>query len=90
VPYYLRAWCLDENFTKIDTETKLKSLPRVPGAVADELKRWFGDIVPENVRLVCTRYGINTEPTMDRLQKVSVRLGNEPLDLVINSLWVTT
>jgi 8-oxo-dGTP diphosphatase len=90
VPYYLRAWCLDENFHQLDTATKLKSLPRVPASVAEELKTWFGKIVPGDVRLICQRYGINTIPTMDRLQKVSVRLGNEPLDLIINSLWVTT
>lgn len=90
VPYYLRAWCLDENFNKLPTETKLKDLPRVPATVAQELKKWVASIVPEDVKLLCTRYGINPEPTLNRLMRVQVGVATQPLDLVVNQLWVST
>ena len=90
VPYYLRAWALDENFNSLPTETKLKSLPRVPEVIAQKLKLWVAGIVPENLRGICERYGINPQPTLDRLQKLQVRVGHLPVDVVIDGLWVTT
>ena len=90
VPYYLRAWALDENFNHIDLDKKLKCLPRVPSAVAAELKKWAAEINPENLQYIMKKYGINPEPTMDRLKQVMIGLGAQPLDQVIDQLWVTT
>lgn len=90
VPYYLRAWALDENFNKLSPEDKIRNLPRVPHSVAQELKTWAANISVENLKYICQKYGIDPSATLARLGKFHIMIATNPVDLVIDQLWVTT
>lgn len=90
VPYYLRAWHLEGSFNQKSSDEKLKGLPRVAPQVAHQLAEWIGSINADKLTEICKRYGINWEPTLTRLGKLQVAASNEPADLAINKLWVTT
>lgn len=90
VPYYLRAWALDDNFAQMSTQDKLKILPRVSEAVARRLSKWIADIQPETLEMICSRYGIDPKSTLDRLARLKAEIVTLPADLAVNQLWSTT
>lgn len=89
VPYYLRAW-VHGPFNSLPVDGKLKVMPRVDDHMADELHEWVSNLHAHDLQARLLRYGINPEPAMARLAKLKILMSQEPVDLAINKLWVTT
>ena len=87
IPYYLRAWAID-SFSALSPEEKLSMTPRVSTQVAKTLEKWVFDIKESTVEAICSSYGINPQPTLDRLAIVKREVLSRPLDEAINELWV--
>jgi hypothetical protein len=91
VPYYLRAWApQDKSFNQLPPEEKAKWLPRVPEAVEKRLHNWVAGLKPEILSALCSRYGIDAQYELSRLERVKQEILQKPTDVVTNSLWVTT
>lgn len=90
VPFYLRAWAPHTNFNQLPLEDKLKYLPRVHGDVAKRLTTWIEGRRPDEVRVICQRYGIDPEPTLKRLEKLQALARTMPVDEAVDRLWATT
>lgn len=90
VPFYLRAWAPHTNFNQLPLEEKLKYLPRVHGEVAQRLTTWIEGRKPDEVRVICSRYGIDPEPTLRRLEKLQALAKTVPVDEAVDRLWATT
>lgn len=91
VPYYLRAWApQDKAFNQLTPEEKLKWLPRVPESVERRLHTWIAGLKPEILSSLCSRYGIDAQYDLSRLERVQQAIASKPADLAINALWVTT
>lgn len=89
VPYYLRAWA-PGSFNTLTVEEKLRLMPRLPTQAAEQLHQWLSDIHAHELQLTLIRYGIDPEPALARLAKLKIMMSQEPADLAINKLWVTT
>jgi len=89
VPYYLRAWVIGP-FNSLSVTDKLKVMPRVDDHMADELHDWVSHLHAHELGAQLLRYGVNPEPAIARLAKLKVLMSQEPVDLAINKLWVTT
>lgn len=89
VPYYLRAWA-PGSFNDLDEDQKLKVMPRLHPRVAEDLHGWLSDIHAHELQLTLIRYGIDPEPALGRLAKLKMMISQEPVDLAINKLWITT
>jgi 8-oxo-dGTP pyrophosphatase MutT (NUDIX family) len=87
VPFYLRAWT-GKSFNGMDVREKLSYMPKVGPAVQQDLRRWLDGIHADDLAVIMHRYGINPQPTLDRLAKLKGIDG--PVDEAINRLWVTT
>jgi hypothetical protein len=91
VPYYLRAWAPQgSSFNGLAPEEKLKWLPRVSETVARGLDRWVSDLSPSVLSAICSRYGIDGQFDLARLEKLKQACAERPADLAVNALWVTT
>lgn len=89
VPYYLRAWVIGP-FNTLTVEQKLKVMPRVDDHVADELHAWVSELHAHELQAHLLRYGVDPEPSLARLAKLKMLISEQPVDLAINRLWVTT
>lgn len=87
VPFYLRAWT-GRKFNSMDVAEKLSYMPKVGPTVAQDLRRWLDGIHGDDLASILHRYGINPQPTLDRLAKLKAQEGS--VDEIINKLWVTT
>lgn len=89
VPYYLRAWA-PSGFNKLTGAEKMRYLPRIHDDVQKQLKNWLMDIDPERIRLTMARYGINPQPSLDRLHRLRAMAVAMPADEAVDRLWAYT
>jgi ADP-ribose pyrophosphatase YjhB (NUDIX family) len=91
VPYVLRAWAPhDVNFNQLPEEEKLRYMPRVDAGTAKRLKTWLQSQSAQGLQIVCERYGINPQTTLDRLARLRLLTETIPIDEAVNRLWSTT
>jgi hypothetical protein len=86
IPYYLRAWTV-KKFTDMDPEEKVQKMPRVPSLVEQELRKWLDSIDENRIQLTLESYGINPQPSLERLEELRMLAAEGPVDLQINRLW---
>lgn len=89
VPYYLRVWA-PKRFNALPPKEKLGRMPTASEPVRAELLQWLGGVHADRLSGILTRFGIDARPSMNRLAKVKVAVGKQPVDLAINRLWITT
>lgn len=89
VPYALRAWA-PRDFNKLSIEDKLRYLPRLQADVAERIGHWVAGLSAASLGAICSRYGIDPEPTLARLAKLRGLALEKPVDRAIDELWVTT
>jgi hypothetical protein len=61
-------------------------MPRVDDRILENLTSWVQNIDEKKIIEICQDYGINPEPSINRL-KVVKNHGPTPVDLHLNSLW---
>jgi 8-oxo-dGTP pyrophosphatase MutT (NUDIX family) len=88
VPFYLRAWA-GEKFNRLSVKEKLAKMPTLDAQLRDELRTWLDDIHADHLAGLLTRFGIDPQPSLDRLAKVKTLAMQMPVDEAINRLWVT-
>jgi 8-oxo-dGTP pyrophosphatase MutT (NUDIX family) len=88
VPFYLRAWA-GEKFNRLSVKEKLAKMPTLNAQLRDELRTWLDDIHADHLAGLLTRFGIDPQPSLDRLAKVKTLAMQMPVDEAINRLWVT-
>jgi len=71
VPYYLRAW--SRNWNRLSTAEKLAAMPTCNGEADHALREWVEDVASrqDEIRDILLRYGINPEPSLNRLRDIS-------------------
>lgn len=89
VPYYLRAWA-PSGFNKLSGAEKMRYLPRVHDEVQAQLMDWLFRIDQAQLRLIMARYGINPQPSLDRLARLRAMAVAMPADEAVNRLWAYT
>lgn len=87
VPYYLRA-VAPAGFAQMSVEEKLKWLPRVNKDQNEELKGWLLKLNPEIFKDVMALYGIDPQPVVNRMGKITAGLQTQDADLCILAAWV--
>jgi hypothetical protein len=88
-PFYLRAWASGK-FSVMDAADKLKAMPRLDHKTEEQLRAWVDGLHASDLDKILYRYGVNPEPARERLAKLKVLMTQDPADLAINKLWVTT
>lgn len=89
IPYYLRAWRA-EGWNKLTPEERLRSMPVISGDTEKQLRDWFHGINAAELEQVLHRYGIDPQPSVDRLARVKALLAEENLSEAVNRLWLVT
>lgn len=87
IPYYLRAWS-PGNFSQLPAHEKLRYMPRLSRQSAEELAEWVMQLDSDELRHVLVKYGINPDPSVDRLARIKMLCQESPADLAINRFWV--
>ena len=88
-PYYLRAWA-PAGFRDLPEEEQLRSMPRSPRSVEEDLRGWLGGLRGEDLDRVLLRYGVDPAPCRERLAKLEVLAAQYPVDEAVNRFWVET
>jgi hypothetical protein len=88
VPYYLRVWGPDKGWNKMSKDQQLASLPRLPDAMDEVLKKGVLRLDIHDLSEVLLRYGINPAPSVARLKKVQ-SFAEKPSNLSVglNRMW---
>lgn len=89
IPGYLRAWAPD-NFKELSYKERNRYMPRVAEGVAKKLSSWLNGIHAETIAAIVYRYGIDPQPSLDRLAKLKGLVLKMPVDRALNQLWLTT
>lgn len=89
IPGYLRAWGPD-NFKDLPYKERSRYMPRVAEGVAKRLKLWLDSIHGNVISAILHRYGIDPQPTLDRLAKLKGMSTELAVDRAANQLWLTT
>lgn len=87
VPAYLRAWT-NSNFSAMSSVDKLKHMPRLGRQGEEDLADWIDGLDSAVIKSVCTRYGINPVPAVERLARVKLYMSRQPSDLAVNRIWI--
>jgi hypothetical protein len=88
VPYFLRAWS-PRKFNTLSAEEKLRRMPRADAHVEGLLRDWVSGLHADVLEATIARYGLDPGPALRRLAKLRAAvLGGEPVDLVVNRMWV--
>jgi 8-oxo-dGTP pyrophosphatase MutT (NUDIX family) len=88
VPCYLRlAVPVDVNFNAQPLEEKLRGMAQTSEDGRRGLATWVAAIDAQQLRDILAQFGIDPQPTLDRLARVKALVG--PLDEDVNRLWVT-
>jgi 8-oxo-dGTP pyrophosphatase MutT (NUDIX family) len=89
IPYYLRAWKGDAWYD-LPPEKRLRSMPALNQDSDDQLRNWLHGIHAGDVEAVLVRYGIDPQPSLDRLARVKRLLEAPILSEALNQLWLAT
>lgn len=89
IPGYLRAWGPD-NFQELTYKERNRYMPRVAESVARKLGAWLNGIHAETLAAILYRYGIDPQPSLDRLAKLKGTALEMPVDRALTQLWLTT
>jgi hypothetical protein len=91
IPFYLRAWTKMKDFDKMGFAEKLRSMPRVSGETIANLRAWLISIKDHQLAAILKRNSIDPKPMLSRLSTIKGMVDDgEPVDLVINKLWIST
>jgi ADP-ribose pyrophosphatase YjhB (NUDIX family) len=90
VPYVLRAWAPRDAFHTMSPAEKLRVMPRIDPQAAAALAVWVAGLDGTTAARIAEAYGINPQPSLDRLARLQAACAVEPADAAINRLWVTT
>lgn len=88
IPGYLRVWGPD-NFRDLPYKERNRYMPRLAASIATRLGAWINSIHSEEISSILHRYGIDPQPTLDRLAKLKTMVMETPADRAINTLWLT-
>lgn len=89
IPYYLRAWKGDAWYD-LPPEKRLRSMPALNQDSDDQLRSWLHGIHAGDIEAVLVRYGIDPQPSLDRLARVKRLLEAPILSEALNQLWLAT
>lgn len=66
IPFYLRAWGM-RDFHAVDPIERLRRMPRIGDQEEQMISSWVSKIDEDGIRQTLRMYGINPEPTLERL-----------------------
>lgn len=87
IPYYLRAWKGD-SWHSLLPEQRLRAMPSLNEDSDDQLRSWLEGVHAGDVEAVLARYGIDPQPSLDRLVRVRKLLAEPSVSQAINRLWL--
>jgi hypothetical protein len=80
-----------KDFDKMGFAEKLRSMPRVSGETIANLRAWLISIKDHQLAAILKRNSIDPKPMLSRLSTIKGMVDDgEPVDLVINKLWIST
>lgn len=89
VPFYLR-YLAGDSFYEMDPEMRLETMPHLPKDHDQVLAQWVHELDQETLRYLLMKYGINPEPSMDRLKEILALDTKESISDQLNQLWLGT
>lgn len=87
VPFYLRAWAPSQ-FNGLSMQDRLRYMPRLNDEAAANFKEWLQGLSKERLAAVLHQYGINPQPSVERLSKLKELAAIKPADEAVNTAWV--
>lgn len=89
IPYYLRAWKAND-WHDLDLEDKLRAMPTCGREADEQLKAWLDGVHAGDLEGLLHRYGIDPAPTIARLARVKLLIGEGSLSQAVNKIWLLT
>jgi hypothetical protein len=89
IPYYLRAWKGDA-WHDLLPEQRLRAMPSLNKDSDEQLRTWLEGVHGGDLEQVLARYGIDPQPSLDRLVKIRKLLTAPSVSQAINQLWLET
>jgi hypothetical protein len=83
-PFYLR-YRVPKGFKKLDPDQKLSKLPILDYRLDNYIKNWLFSIDPFKIERIIKEFGINPEPSIERLEDLRRHEGS--LSDYVNFLW---
>lgn len=84
VPYYLR-YRVNQGFKKLSPDEKLAKLPVLDYRLDTYIKEWLSQIDPYKIEKIIKEFGINPEPSIQRLNNLRQCSGS--ISDYVNCLW---
>jgi 8-oxo-dGTP pyrophosphatase MutT (NUDIX family) len=89
IPYYLRAWKGD-NWHGLLPEQRLRAMPSLNKDSDEQLRTWLEGVHGGDLEQVLARYGIDPQPSLERLVRIRKLLTEPSVSQAINQLWLAT
>lgn len=89
IPYYLRAWKGDA-WHDLQPSQRLRAMPSLNEDSDEQLRKWLEGIHGGDLEQVLARYGIDPQPSLERLAKIRRLLTEPSVSQAINQLWLET
>jgi hypothetical protein len=87
-PYYLRVWA-PEGWARLPPGERLAGLPRATVDGERSLRSWLGSVDRARLALALARYGVDPQPSLDRLSALQAAASSELADFSVNRAWAT-
>lgn len=90
IPFYLRASVRGKNFNQLSFSEKIRVMPTVGPEVNKALEEWINQIDVDKIQEILENFGIDPQPTLDRLDRLKAAAQATTVDSAINQLWIST